>query len=46
MVFIFDIGNVLIDFKLPLLLETIASQANSRIEELLETWTPRDPQRR
>lgn len=42
MVFIFDIGNVLIDFDLPLLLKTMSNHAQMRLEDLVRTWTTQD----
>ena len=40
--FIFDIGNVLIDFDLPRLLQMISKNSRVPIEDLNETWTQAD----
>ncbi len=42
MVFIFDIGNVLIDFDLPRLLDKISRHTHLSLEELYKTWSPED----
>jgi len=40
--FIFDIGNVLIDFDLPLLLQMVSKNTEVPIEDLSGTWTQED----
>lgn len=42
MVFIFDIGNVLIDFDLPMLLRRMSKHARMPLEKLKNTWTAQD----
>ncbi len=40
--FIFDIGNVLIDFDLSRLLKAISNHSRVKFEDIHETWTPKD----
>ena len=40
--FIFDIGNVLIDFDLPRLLKAISNHSRVNIEDIHESWTLKD----
>jgi putative hydrolase of the HAD superfamily len=40
--FIFDIGNVLIDFDLPRLLEMISKNSKVPLKDLKKTWTQKD----